>query len=104
MSLLPPSKGVKNVFQVKDMSFEEMDLPWTSERKAKVPVLVEKQLKTEQEAALRHGKPMPRYLHVASNRTNRFGHQRSYKIQVISFAGEHLPESEPEERSMSWAR
>lgn len=96
--------GVKNVFQVKDMSFEEMDLPWTSERKAKVPVLVEKQLKTEQEAALRHGKPMPRYLHVASKRTNRFGHQRSYKIQVISFAGEHLPESEPEERSMSWAR
>ncbi|XP_076121945.1 retina-specific copper amine oxidase [Alosa pseudoharengus] len=96
--------GVKNVFQTKDMIYEEMDLPWTSERKAKIPVLVEKQLASEQEAALRHGKPIPRYLHVASNQTNRWGHQRSYKIQVISFAAEHLPESEPEERAMSWAR
>lgn len=86
------------------MTYEEVELPWKPERKAKVPRLVENQLSTEQEAALRYGQPMPRYLHVASDRTNRWGHQRSYRIQVVSFAGEHLPESEPEERSMSWAR
>ncbi|KAL2093346.1 hypothetical protein ACEWY4_010658 [Coilia grayii] len=96
--------GVKNVFQTKDMTFEEVAVPWMPERKAKVPRLVENQPKTEQEAALRHGHPMPRYLHVASNHTNRWGHQRSYRLQVVSFAGDHLPESEPEERAMSWAR
>ncbi|XP_063071582.1 retina-specific copper amine oxidase [Engraulis encrasicolus] len=96
--------GVKNIFQTKDMTYKEVPLPWMPERKAKVPHLVENQLKTEQEAALRYGQPMPRYLHVASNQTNRWGHNRSYRIQVVSFAGDHLPEDEPEERSMSWAR
>ncbi|XP_017343906.1 retina-specific copper amine oxidase [Ictalurus punctatus] len=96
--------GVRNVFQTKDMEYEEVSLPWMTERKAKIPKLVENQLKTEQEAALRHNSKIPRYLHVASNQTNRWGHQRSYKLQVMSLAGDHLPESEPEERSMSWAR
>ncbi|XP_072549847.1 retina-specific copper amine oxidase [Salminus brasiliensis] len=95
--------GVNNNFLTKDMAYEEVDLPWTSERKAKVPYLVENQLKTELEAALTHSK-CPRYLHVASNLTNRWGHHRSYRLQVTTFAGDHLPESEPEERSMSWAR
>ncbi|KAJ8251896.1 hypothetical protein GJAV_G00226640 [Gymnothorax javanicus] len=96
--------GVKNVFQTKDMRFEEVDLPWLPGRKAQVPHLVEKQLGTEKEAALRHGEKIPRYLHIASNRTNRWGHQRSYRLQVLSFTGEHLPETAPEESSMSWAR
>lgn len=92
------------MFQTKDMAYEEVSVPWMPERKAKIPRLVENQLKTEQEAALRHDQPIPRYLHVASNRTNRWGHPRSYRLQVISSAPDHLPESEPEERAMSWAR
>lgn len=103
-ALLSASEGVRNVFQTKDMEYEEVSLPWMIERKAKIPKLVENQLKTEQEAALRHGTKIPRYLHVASNQKNRWGHQRSYKLQVMSLAGDHLPESEPEEKSMSWAR
>ncbi|XP_046893611.1 retina-specific copper amine oxidase [Hypomesus transpacificus] len=96
--------GVKNVFQTKDMKYVKVPLPWKPERSAMVPQLVEKQLKTEQEAALRHDTKIPRYLHIASNRTNRWGHQRSYRLQVVTFAGEPLPEAEPEEKSMSWAR
>ncbi|XP_061703250.1 retina-specific copper amine oxidase isoform X2 [Syngnathoides biaculeatus] len=96
--------GVKNVFQTKDMEFVNVTLPWMPNRYAMVPQLVEKQLKTEQEAALRHGTKTPLYLHIASNKTNAWGHQRSYRLQVISFTGEHLPESEKEERAMSWAR
>lgn len=92
------------MFQTKDMEYEEVSLPWMPKHKAKIPMVVEKQLKTEQEAALQHGTKIPRYLHVASNQKNRWGHQRSYKLQVISMAGDHLPESELEERSMSWAR
>ena len=57
-----------------------------------------------QEAALRYDTKTPRYLHIASNKTNRWGHQRSYRLQVFSFTGDHLPESQAEERAMSWAR
>ncbi|CAN9505369.1 unnamed protein product [Ophioblennius macclurei] len=96
--------GVQNVFQTKDMKFVNMSLPWIPERFAMVPQLVENQLKREQEAAMRYGTKTPRYLHVASKKTNRWGQQRSYRLQVFSFSGDHLPESEAEERSMSWAR
>ncbi|XP_068193461.1 retina-specific copper amine oxidase [Antennarius striatus] len=96
--------GVKNVFQTKDMEYVNVSMPWMPSHHAMVPQLVEKQLKTEQEAALRHGAKSPRYLHVASQKTNRWGHQRSYRLQVFSFNGEHLPESEAEEKGMSWAR
>ena len=57
-----------------------------------------------QEAALRYDTKTPRYLHIASNKTNRWGQQRSYRLQVLSATGDHLPESQPEERAMSWAR
>ncbi|XP_071755627.1 primary amine oxidase, liver isozyme-like [Centroberyx gerrardi] len=96
--------GVKNAFLTKDMEFVNVSLPWMPERYAMIPQLVEKQLKTEQEAALRYDTKTPRYLHIASNQTNRWGHQRSYRLQVFSFTGDHLPESQPEERAMSWAR
>ncbi|XP_076609558.1 primary amine oxidase, liver isozyme-like [Chaetodon auriga] len=96
--------GVKNVFQTKDMEFVNVSLPWMPDHYAMVPQLVEKQLKTEQEAALRYDTSSPRYLHIASQKTNRWGHQRSYRLQVFTFAGDHLPESQAEERAMSWAR
>ncbi|XP_064171012.1 retina-specific copper amine oxidase [Anguilla rostrata] len=96
--------GVKNVFQAKDMAFEEVELPWMPERRAKVPHLVEKQFSTELEACMLYSEKTPRYLHIASNQTNRWGHQRSYRLQVVSFTGEHLPMDAPEEKSMSWAR
>ncbi|XP_067272567.1 retina-specific copper amine oxidase [Pseudorasbora parva] len=96
--------GVKNIFQTKDMKYEEVILPWRPSEKAKIPHLVEQQIRTEKEAAMLHSAKTPRYLHIASNQTNRWGHQRSYRLQVVSFAGDHLPESESVERSMSWAR
>nr|XP_019964208.1 PREDICTED: primary amine oxidase, liver isozyme-like [Paralichthys olivaceus] len=96
--------GVKNVFQTKDMKFVNVSLPWMPDRYAMIPQLVENQLKTETEAALLYNTKIPRYLHIASDKLNGWGHQRSYRLQVYSFAGDHLPESEPEERAMSWAR
>uniref|UniRef100_A0A8C4DNN8 Amine oxidase n=1 Tax=Dicentrarchus labrax TaxID=13489 RepID=A0A8C4DNN8_DICLA len=95
--------GVRNVFQTKDMEFVNVSLPWMPERYAMIPKVVEKQLQTEQ-AALRHDTKTPRYLHIASPQKNRWGHQRSYRLQVFSFTGDHLPENQAEERAMSWAR
>ena len=57
-----------------------------------------------QAAALRYGTVTPRYLHVASRALNRWGHERSYRLQVTTFAGDPLPESAPEEKAMSWSR
>ncbi|XP_029293136.1 retina-specific copper amine oxidase [Cottoperca gobio] len=96
--------GLNNYFQTKDMEYVNTSLPWMPDHYAMVPQLVEKQLKTEQEAALHHDTKTPRYLHIASNKTNRWGHQRSYRLQVLSFTGDNLPESQAEERAMSWAR
>lgn len=96
--------GEKNIFQTKDMVYEEVPLPWMPTEKAKIPRLVEQQIKTEKEAAMLHGAKTPRYLHIASKQTNRWGHNRSYRLQVLSFAGDPLPESESTEKSMSWAR
>ncbi|CAJ1075338.1 Hypothetical predicted protein [Xyrichtys novacula] len=96
--------GQRNFFQTKDMQYVNRSLPWMPSRYATVPELVEKDLKTEKEAALRYDTKTPRYLHIASNKTNRWGHQRSYRLQVFSFTGDHLPESQTDERSMSWAR
>uniref|UniRef100_A0A8C2ZPQ9 Amine oxidase n=1 Tax=Cyclopterus lumpus TaxID=8103 RepID=A0A8C2ZPQ9_CYCLU len=87
-----------------DMEYVNVSLPWMADRSTLVPQLVEKQLKTEQVSALRYDTKTPRYLHIASNKTNRWGHQRTYRLQVFSFTGDHLPESQPEERAMSWAR
>ncbi|KPP76162.1 primary amine oxidase, liver isozyme-like [Scleropages formosus] len=96
--------GVNNIFLTKDMEYKEVEVPWLQKTRAKIPHLVERQLATEQQAALHYGTKIPRYLHIASNQTNRWGHQRSYRLQVFSFTGDHLPESEPVEKSMSWAR
>ncbi|XP_029364091.1 retina-specific copper amine oxidase [Echeneis naucrates] len=96
--------GVKNIFETKDMEYVNVSLPWMPDRYAMIPQLVEHQLKTEQEAALRYNTKTPRYLHIASNKNNRWGHHRSYRLQVFSFTGDHLPESQAEERAMSWAR
>lgn len=96
--------GVRNVFQTKDMKYVNVSLPWMPDHYAMIPQLVENQLRTEKEAALRYDTKTPRYLHIASKKTNRWGNQRSYRLQVYSFAGDHLPESQAEERGMSWAR
>lgn len=39
---------MKNVFQVKDMEFVNVSLPWMPERHAMVPTIVEKEFRTEQ--------------------------------------------------------
>uniref|UniRef100_A0A672YNT5 Amine oxidase n=1 Tax=Sphaeramia orbicularis TaxID=375764 RepID=A0A672YNT5_9TELE len=96
--------GVKNVFQVKDMEFVNVSLPWNPEHYTMIPRLVESEFQTEQVKSLHHDSKTPRYLHIASNQKNHWGHQRSYRLQVFSFPGDHLPENQAEERAMSWAR
>lgn len=86
------------------MGYELVKDPWSMQNTIERPYLRRERLEREDEAAFPLNAPMPRYLSFAGPKPNKWGHPRSYRIQIISFAGEHLPTSSPMERSISWGR
>ncbi|XP_062988348.1 membrane primary amine oxidase-like isoform X2 [Elgaria multicarinata webbii] len=96
--------GVKNSLLANDMTFETVKVPWSPDREILQMKMVKKVLDTEDKAAFRLHDNMPRYIYFASDSTNKWGHKQGYRIQSISFAGDHLPESDSMERAVSWGR
>ncbi|KFR03282.1 Membrane primary amine oxidase, partial [Opisthocomus hoazin] len=96
--------GVKNSLVAHDMAFEMTRAPWSPEQQIERPRLTKKVLDTEDQAAFRLQSKMPRYIYFAANSKNKWGHQRGYRLQITSFAGDHLPEASSMERAISWAR
>ncbi|XP_065712003.2 amine oxidase [copper-containing] 2-like [Patagioenas fasciata] len=96
--------GVKNSLVAQDMVFEITRAPWSLEQQIERPQLTKKVLDTEDQAAFRLQEKMPRYIYFAADSKNKWGHQRGYRIQVTSSAGEHVPEASSMERAISWAR
>ncbi|XP_053821331.1 membrane primary amine oxidase-like isoform X2 [Vidua chalybeata] len=96
--------GVKNSLVAHDMAFEMARAPWSPEQQIERPRLTKKVLDTEDQAAFRLQSKMPRYIYFAANSKNKWGHQRGYRIQISSFAGDHIPEASSMERAISWAR
>jgi len=86
------------------MGYELVKDPWSMQNTIERPYIRRRRLEREGEAAFPLNSPMPRYLSFASPKPNKWGHPRSYRIQITSFAGEHLPTSSPMERSISWGR
>lgn len=86
------------------MAYKIMKEPWSMQNTIERLYLRRERLEREDEAAFLLNTPMPRYLSFASPNPNKWGHPRSYRIQITSFAGEHLPTSSPMERSISWGR
>ncbi|XP_044274622.1 membrane primary amine oxidase isoform X2 [Varanus komodoensis] len=86
------------------MAFESLQAPWSLEHQIQRPVLTSQVLDKEEKAAFPLENKMPRYLHFTSSRQNRWKHPRAYRIQIVSFAGDHLPQSSTMERSISWGR
>ncbi|KAK9401236.1 primary amine oxidase lung isozyme-like [Crotalus adamanteus] len=66
--------------------------------------IVRKVLDIENKAAFRLHDNMPRYIYFVSNCTNKWGHEQGYQIQMVSFSGDHLPESDPMEPGLTWGR
>uniref|UniRef100_A0A8C9FGC4 Amine oxidase n=1 Tax=Pavo cristatus TaxID=9049 RepID=A0A8C9FGC4_PAVCR len=95
---------VKNSLVAHDMAFEVAQAPWNPEQQIERPRLTKKVLDTEDQAAFRLHSVMPRYIYFATNQKNKWGHQRGYRIQIISFPGDHIPEASSMERAISWAR
>ncbi|XP_072270940.1 amine oxidase [copper-containing] 3-like [Pyxicephalus adspersus] len=96
--------GLNNSVEALDMEFQEMSIPWNPEWKIQQTRLNKKVLETEDQSAfLLHG-PMPRYIQFASKQKNKWNHNRGYRIQMVSFAGDYLPEKSKIHNSMSWAK
>ncbi|XP_015672115.2 membrane primary amine oxidase-like [Protobothrops mucrosquamatus] len=96
--------GVKNTLVGNDMAFETLQAPWSPEHKIYQMKMVREIFDTENKAAFHLHDDMPRYLYFSSNCTNKWGHDQGYRIQIVSFSGEHLPKSDPMERGLSWGR
>uniref|UniRef100_A0A8D0GH58 Amine oxidase n=1 Tax=Sphenodon punctatus TaxID=8508 RepID=A0A8D0GH58_SPHPU len=86
------------------MTFETVKAPWSPEYEIHRMRLVKKVLDTEDKAAFRLHSDMPRYIYFAADSKNKWGHERGYRIQQVSFSGDHLPEESSMERAISWGR
>ncbi|XP_065278698.1 amine oxidase [copper-containing] 3-like isoform X1 [Emys orbicularis] len=96
--------GTKNSLVAHDMTFDTVQAPWSPEHQIQRPRLTKKVLDTEDKAVFPLHSKIPRYIHFTTNLENKWGHQRGYRIQIVSFAGDHLPEASSMERSISWGR
>ncbi|XP_004707250.1 retina-specific copper amine oxidase [Echinops telfairi] len=96
--------GLENWVVAEDVVFKPMAAPWSPEHQLYRPQLTRQVLEREGLAAFALGSRLPRYLYLASNRTNAWGHQRGYRIQVHSPLGIHMPPESAMERALSWGR
>uniref|UniRef100_A0A8C5TMS4 Amine oxidase n=1 Tax=Malurus cyaneus samueli TaxID=2593467 RepID=A0A8C5TMS4_9PASS len=96
--------GQLNSLESQDMEYEFVKDPWSMQSTIERPRLRRKRLQKEDEATFPLNAPMPRYLSFTSPNPNKWGHPRSYRIQISSFAGKHLPTNSSMERSVSWGR
>lgn len=96
--------GLENWLWAEDMAFVPDTVPWSPEHQLHRLQVTRKPLETEEQAAFPLGEAAPRYLYLASNHSNKWGHKRGYRIQIVSFAGEPLPQNSSQERAFSWGR
>lgn len=88
-----------------DIALENISLPWTTDQWLVQPHLERKQYLQERQATFPMGRPLPRYfLFYSPSQKNRWGHQRSYRIQLNSHADRVLPRNWKEEKGVTWSR
>ncbi|XP_069763402.1 amine oxidase [copper-containing] 3-like [Narcine bancroftii] len=98
-------RGTSNSFEAKDVEYKLKSIPWRRDQKVHVPTVKRKIFETENEAAFRTGTKMPRYLNfVNTAKKNKWGHYQGYRIQVVSFNPDSVPEDSPDEKGISWQR
>ncbi|XP_022369860.1 amiloride-sensitive amine oxidase [copper-containing] [Enhydra lutris kenyoni] len=96
--------GTKNSFQTLQMKLENITNPWSPRHHLVQPTLKQTSYHRERQAAFRFGQPLPRYLLFASPEENRWGHRRSYRLQIHSMADQVLPVGWQKEQAITWAR
>ncbi|XP_048222971.1 membrane primary amine oxidase [Perognathus longimembris pacificus] len=96
--------GLENWVWAEDMAFVPTPVPWNPEYQIQRMQVTRKLLETEEQAAFPVGGAIPRYVYLASNHSNKWGHARGYRIQTLSFAGKPVPQESSVERAFSWGR
>ncbi|XP_039081684.1 retina-specific copper amine oxidase, partial [Hyaena hyaena] len=96
--------GLKNWVVAEDVVFKPVAAPWSPEHQLQRPQMTRQVLGREDLTAFSLGNPLPRYLYLASDQTNAWGHQRGYRIQIHSPLGIHIPLESDMERALSWGR
>ncbi|KAJ7322162.1 hypothetical protein JRQ81_018449 [Phrynocephalus forsythii] len=97
--------GAGNSFETLEVAFENISLPWEPSYRLVQPHLEHQPRLRERQATFPFGKPLPRYLLFYNpGQKNRWGHQRSYRIQLASHADRVLPPNWKEEAGISWSR
>ncbi|XP_008686877.1 amiloride-sensitive amine oxidase [copper-containing] [Ursus maritimus] len=96
--------GTKNSFQTLKMKLENITNPWSPRHHLVQPTLKQTHYHRERQAAFRFGQTLPKYLLFTSAEENRWGHKRSYRLQVHSMADQALPVGWQMERAVTWAR
>uniref|UniRef100_A0A8C5K7I1 Amine oxidase n=2 Tax=Jaculus jaculus TaxID=51337 RepID=A0A8C5K7I1_JACJA len=97
--------GAKNSFQTLKMKLDNITNPWSPEHHLVQPALQQTQYSWERQAAFRYGQTLPSHLLFSSPKENRWGHKRSYRLQIHSMVQELvLPLGCQEERAVTWAR
>ncbi|ELK32224.1 Amiloride-sensitive amine oxidase [copper-containing] [Myotis davidii] len=93
----------RTCFQTLGMKLENITNPWSPEHRLVQPTLEQTGYSRERQAAFRFGRTLPKYLLFTSPKENRWGHQRSYWLQIHSMAEQVLPPGWQEERAFTWA-
>lgn len=90
--MTPAPAGLENWVWAEDMAFVPMGVPWSPEHQMQRLQVTRKLQETGAG------------LYLASNHSNKWGYPRGYCIQMLSFAGEPLPQNSSMESAFSWGR
>uniref|UniRef100_A0A0P6J0J4 Amine oxidase n=1 Tax=Heterocephalus glaber TaxID=10181 RepID=A0A0P6J0J4_HETGA len=96
--------GPENWVWAEDLAFFPAAVPWRPEHQIQRLQVTRKLLETEEQAAFALGGATPRYLYLASNRSNKWGHPRGYRVQTLGPVGELLPPNSSVAGAFSWVR
>ncbi|XP_004633857.1 membrane primary amine oxidase-like [Octodon degus] len=96
--------GPENSAWAEDLAFVPSTVPWRPEQQMQRLQVTRKLLETEDQAAFPMGRPAPRYLYLASNRSNKWGRPRGYRLQPQGPVGELLPQDSSTAAAFSWGR
>uniref|UniRef100_F7E3V7 Amine oxidase n=2 Tax=Ornithorhynchus anatinus TaxID=9258 RepID=F7E3V7_ORNAN len=96
--------GTENSFETLGMKLENISTPWSPGHRTVQPSLKRTQPERERQASFRFGRALPKFLLFTSQEKNRWGHHRSYRLQLNSMANQVLSPGWQEERGVTWAR
>ncbi|EHB06299.1 Membrane primary amine oxidase [Heterocephalus glaber] len=96
--------GPENWVWAEDLAFFPAAVPWRPEHQIQSLQVTRKLLETEEQAAFALGGATPHYLYLASNRSNKWGHPRGYRVQTLGPVGELLPPNSSVAGAFSWVR